>query len=134
MKEHQKSGIVANYKSELQFQLQVALDKVFDMTKLDISKELMSKKYTNQNLQKQKNMKDAVENNEEIKRLNKIIKDKDDKITQIQTKVRFQEVENCCLQQQIEELQQKEEDSKKVHKLEITKVYNTLTSNTKEIY
>ena len=73
-------------------------------------------------------MKDAVENKEEIKRLNKIIKDKDDKITQIQTKVRCQEAENCLLQQQIEELQQKEEDSKKVHKLEITKVYNTLTN------
>ena len=39
-------------------------------------------------------MKDAVENNEEIKRLNKIIKDKDEKITQIQTKVRCQKEEN----------------------------------------
>ena len=48
----------------------------------------MSKKNTNQNLQNQKIMKDAVENNKEIKRFNKIIKDKDDKITQIQTKVR----------------------------------------------
>ena len=94
------------------------------MTKLDISKglieqenhylnicieilstqieELMSKKYPNQNLQNQKIMKDAVENNEEIKRLNKIIKRKDDKIMQIQTKVRCQEIENCRLQQQIE--------------------------------
>ena len=79
-------------------------------------------------------MKEAVKNKEEIKRLNKIIEDKDDKITQIQTKVRCQEVENCRLQQQIEELQQKEEDSKNAHKLEITKVYNTLTSNTEEIY
>ena len=79
-------------------------------------------------------MKDTVENNEEIKWLNKNIKDKDEKITQIQTKVRCQEAENCRLQQQIEELQQKEEDSKKAHKLEITKVYNTLTSNTEEIY
>ena len=51
----------------------------------------MSKQYTNQNLENQKIMKDAVENNEEIKRLNKIIKDKNDKITQIQTKVRCQE-------------------------------------------
>ena len=67
VKEHQKSGIMAKSKSELQSQLQVALDKVFDMTKMDISKELMSKKYTNQNLQNQKIMKDAVENNEEIK-------------------------------------------------------------------
>ena len=104
---------MANSKSELQSQLQVALNNVFDMTKLDISKglkeqendylkrrierlytqieELMSKKYTNQNLQNQKIMKDAVENKEEIKQLNKIIKDKDDKITQIQTKVRCQE-------------------------------------------
>ena len=49
-------------------------------------------------------------------------------------KVRCQEAENWHLQQQIEELQQKEEDSKKTHKLEITKVYSTLTSNTKEIY
>ena len=126
------------------------------MTKLDISKglieqenhylkrhierlstqfeELMNKKYPNQNLQNQKIMKDAFENNKEIKRLNKIIKDKDDKIMQIQTKVRCQDAENCCLQQQIEELQQKEENSKKAHKLEITKVYNTLTSKTEEIY
>ena len=70
----------------------------------------MSKKYTNHNLQSQKIIKDAVENNEEIKRLNKIIKDKDDKITQIQTKVRCQEAKNFHLEQQIEELQQKEED------------------------
>ena len=104
------------------------------MTKLDISKELMSKKYTNQNLQNQKIMKDVVKNKEEITRLNKIIKDKDDKITQIQTKVRCQEAENCHLQQQIEEIKQKEDDSKKSHKLEITKVNNTLTSNTEEIY
>ena len=117
---------MANSKSELQSQLQVALDKVLDVTKLDISKglieqenhylkrrierlstqneELMSKKYPNQNLQNQKIMKDVVENKEEIKRLKKIIKDKDFKITQIQTKVRCQEVENCRLQQQIEEL------------------------------
>ena len=101
---------MAKYKSELQSQLQVAIHKVFDMMKLDISKELMCQKYTNQNLQNQKIMKDAVENNEEIKRLNKIIKDKDEKITQIQTKVRCQEAENCLLQQHIEELQQKEED------------------------
>ena len=37
------------------------------MMKMDISKELTSKKYTNQNLQNQKNMKYEVENNEEIK-------------------------------------------------------------------
>ena len=90
---------MANSKLELQSQLQVEIHKVFDMTKLDISKELMSKKYTNQNLQNQKIMKDAVENNEEIKKLNKIIKDRDDKITQIQRKVRCQEAENCHLQQ-----------------------------------
>ena len=82
----------------------------------------------------QKIMKDVVNNNEKIKQLKKIIKDKDDKIMQIQTKVKCQEVENCHLQQQIEELQQKEDDSKKAHKFEITKVNNTLTSNTEEIY
>ena len=58
---------MAKSKSELQSQLQVAIHKVFDMTKLDISMELMSKKYTNQNLQNQEIMKDAFENNEEIK-------------------------------------------------------------------
>ena len=46
-------------------------------------------------------MKEAVENKEEIKRLNKIIKDKDEKITQIHTNVRCQETENCRLHQQI---------------------------------
>ena len=76
---------MAKSKSELQSQLQVAIHKVFDMMKLDNSKELMSKKIPIQN---EKIMKDAVENNEEIKRLNKIIKDKDEKITQIQKKVR----------------------------------------------
>ena len=50
-------------KSELQTQLQVAIHKVFDMTKLNICKELMSKKYTNQNLQNQKIIKNAVKNN-----------------------------------------------------------------------
>ena len=55
---------MAKSKSKLHCQLQVAIHKVFDMTKLDISKELMSKKYTNQNLQNQKIMKDAVENKE----------------------------------------------------------------------
>ena len=44
--------------------------------KLDISKELMSQKYTNQNLQNKKIMKDAIENNEEIKRLNKSLRTK----------------------------------------------------------
>ena len=80
---------MARSKSELQSQLQVALGKVFDITKLDISKglidqenhylkshieilstkieELMSQKYTNQNLQNQKIMKDAVKNREKIK-------------------------------------------------------------------
>ena len=90
---------MAKSKSELQSQLQVAIHKVFDMMKLNISKELMSKKYTNQNLQNQKIMKDAVENNEEIKRLKKIIKEKYDKIMQIQTKVRCQEAKNCRLHQ-----------------------------------
>ena len=41
----------------------------------------MSKKYTNQNLQNQKIMKEAVENKKEMKQLNKIIKDKDEKMT-----------------------------------------------------
>ena len=45
----------------------ITIHKVFDMTKFDISKELMSKKYTNQNLQNQKIMKDAVDNKEDIK-------------------------------------------------------------------
>ena len=58
---------MVNSKYELQSQLQVAIHKVFDMTKLDFSKELISQKYTNQNLQNQKIMKDAVENKEEIK-------------------------------------------------------------------
>ena len=53
---------------------------------------------------------------------------------QIQTKVRCQEVENFHLQQHIEELQQKEDGSKKEHKLKIRKVNNTLIRNTEEIY
>ena len=71
---------------------------------------------------------------EEIKRLKKIIKEKDDEIKQIQTKIRCLEVENCHLQQRISELQQKEEDTKKMHKLVITAIKSTLSNNTKEIY
>ena len=73
----------------MQSQLELTIHKVFDMTKMDISKglieqenhylesrferlstqieELMGKKYTNHNVQNQKIMKDAVKNNEEIK-------------------------------------------------------------------
>ena len=38
------------------------------------------------------------------------------------------------LQQQIEELRHKDDNSKRAHKLEITKVNKTLTSSTEEIY
>ena len=46
----------------------------------------------------------------------------------------IQESEICQQQQQVKELQQKYNDIRKAHKLEITKNNNTLTSKTKEVF
>ena len=68
---------------------------------------------------------------EEIKCVNKIIKEKEDKIRHIQTKVRCLEADNYCLQQHISNLQQKYDDTKKTHRLEIIVLESTLSNNTR---
>ena len=58
--------------------------------------------------------------------------DKDDELAQIYRKLKSQESEICRHQQQKEELQQKYEDTKKKHMLEIAKINGKLVSNTEE--
>ena len=59
---------------------------------------------------------------EHIKRLNKLIVDKDDEFTQVQRKIENQESEICPHQQQKEKLQQKYDDIKNTHEMEIKKI------------
>ena len=59
--------------------------------------------------------------------------DKEDKLAQLHEKLENQETELCHHQQKKEKLQQQYDDSKKAHKLELTKVNNVLSSNTEEI-
>ena len=60
--------------------------------------------------------------------------DKDNELVQVQRKLESQESEICRHQQQMKELQQKYDDIRREHKLEITKNSNTLTSKTEEIF
>ena len=76
----------------------------------------------------------SIDLKEEISRLNKVVMDKEDKLVQLHEKLENQETELCHRQQQKEKLQQKYDDSKKTHKLELTKVNNVLSSNTEKIF
>ena len=67
---------------------------------------------------------------EEIKCLKQLIVEKDTELAQVCRTLEIQEADIGRLQQDIQEFQQKNNDTKKVHKLEITKFNNTLTSNT----
>ena len=60
--------------------------------------------------------------------------DKDTKLAQVYRTLENQEAKIGQLQQHINELQQKENDTKNMHKLEITPVKITLSNNTEEIY
>ena len=60
--------------------------------------------------------------------------DKEDKFAQLHEKLENQETKLCHCQQQKEKLQQQYDDSRKAHKLELTKVNNVLLSNTREIF
>ena len=60
--------------------------------------------------------------------------DKDNELAQVQRKLESQESEIYRHQQHMKELQQKDGDSKKAHKLEIMKINNTLSSNTEEAF
>ena len=70
---------------------------------------------------------------EEISRLNKVAMDKRDKLAQLHENLDNQETQLCHHQQHKEKLQQQYDDSKKTHKLELTKVNKVLSSNTEEI-
>ena len=109
----------------------------------DKDKEISHLKSHKQNLEEKiRNSKNVEEspyrsNNdieEEIKRLKKIIKEKDDEIKQIHIKIRCLEADNFHLHQQISELQPKRNDTKKTHKLDITIVKSVLSNNFEEIY
>ena len=73
-------------------------------------------------------------NETEIIRLNKIVNDKDEELTHIRQKLEDQESMVDQYQQQIKVLQQKNDDSKKTHKLEITESNKTLSNNSEEIF
>ena len=60
--------------------------------------------------------------------------DKDDELAQIQRNLKSQEAKICRHQQQNEELQQKYDDTKKKHKLEIAIINGKLASNTEELF
>ena len=60
--------------------------------------------------------------------------DKEDKLTQLHEKLENQEIELCHRQHQKEKLKQQYDDSKKTHKLELTKVNKVLSSNSEEIF
>jgi len=60
--------------------------------------------------------------------------DKDDELAQIQIKLKSQESEICRHQQQKEELQQKYDDTKKKHKLEIAKFNSKLANSTEDLF
>ena len=76
----------------------------------------------------------TIDLKEEISRLNKVIMDKEDKLAQLHEKLENQETELCHRQQQKEKLQQQYDDSKKTHKLELTKINSVLSSNTEELF
>ena len=59
---------------------------------------------------------------EEIKHLNKLIMEKDVELAQVRMRLENQEAKLCHHKQQKEKLQQQYDDSKKTHKLELTKV------------
>ena len=70
---------------------------------------------------------------EEVNLLNKLIMDKDNELEHVQRKRENQEFELCQHQQQKQNLQQQHDEIKKTHNLEITKINEVLSSNTKEL-
>ena len=59
--------------------------------------------------------------------------EKDNELVQVHRKLERQELEIFQHQQQMKDLQQKYDDTKKVHNLDITKINNTLSSNMEEV-
>ena len=66
--------------------------------------------------------------------MNALLNDKDEEIAKVQRKLESQESYICQHQQQMKELQQKYDDIRRAHKLEITKSNNTLTSKIEEVF
>ena len=97
-------------------------------------KKLKSQNEYNQRLKNQYIKKEINDYEVEIKRLNKIISDKDEELTQIRHKLENQESVINEYQQQIKVFQQQNDDSKKTHKSEIAKSNKTLSNNSEEIF
>ena len=66
--------------------------------------------------------------------MNKIVNDKDEKLSHIQQRLTDQESVGNQNRQQIRFLQQQNSVSKKEHKLEITKSNKTISHNSEEIF
>ena len=107
----------------------------------DQDKEISCLKIHNQNLEdqikksKNDNKSPYVCDNEleeETKHLNKLIMEKDVELAQVQGKLENQETELRHHKQQKEKLQQQYDDSKKTHKLELTKVNKVLSSHSED--
>ena len=83
----------------------------------------------NQRLKNQDIKKEINDYEAEIKRLNKIVSDKDEELTQIWHKLENHEwvIDQC--RQHMKFLQQQNDDSKKTHNSEITKTNKTLSNN-----
>ena len=88
----------------------------------------------NQRLKNQDIKKEINDYEAEIKRLNKIVSDKDEELTQIRHKLENQESVIDQYRQQIKVFQQQNDDSKKTHKSEIAKSNKTLSNNSEEIF
>ena len=88
----------------------------------------------NQRLKNQDIKKEINDYEAKIKRLNKIVSDKDEELMQIRHNLENQESLIDQYGQQIKVLQQQNDDSKKTHKLEIAKSNKTLSNNSEEIF
>ena len=84
---------------------------------------------------KNQDIKKEINNYEaEIKRLNKIVSDKDEELMQIRHKLENQESVIDQYRQQIKVLQQKNDDSKKTHKSKIVKSNKIPSNNSEEFF
>ena len=112
----------------------VIFDQKNDIEKLFAEiEELKDEKDFNQRLKNQDVKKQLNEYKEEIMRLNKIVNDKDEVLTQIQNKLKDQESEVYQCRQQIK-LLQLNDNSKTTHKFEISKSNKALSNNFEEIF
>ena len=78
----------------------------------------LNQKSQNQGIKKEV---DDSKAKKELTRLNALLNDKDEEIVKVQRKLESQEFEICWHQQHMKELQQKYDDIRREHKLEITK-------------